>query len=163
MLKEKQESTKKISKNKKIWKWTIWNLVLIIITTSVIINITYLPKYFTLKNHTDHTLNIDIAVYNNSYDSETNSLFLLHYQSTMATVGDLMASYPDTYHLKSTSWGRILAGIYNDSEKKWIEPDFTSYFWEIYYNGKEAPVGIDSLKLHMNDKIDLYYQTITFE
>lgn len=162
MLKDEKELNKKILKNKKIWKWTIWNLVLVILGVSIIVNITYLPKYFILKNRSDHTLNIDITAYNNSDDTlNTNLLFLFHYQSTMATVGDLMASYTNTYHLKNAGLGRILTGIYDDSNKKWIEGDFingSQDFWKIYYNGKEAPVGIDNLKLHMNDKIDLYYE-----
>jgi len=36
----------------------------------------------------------------------------------MATVGDLMASYTNTYHLKNAGLGRILTGIYDDSNKK---------------------------------------------
>lgn len=154
MLKEKKEL-----KNKKIWKWTIWNLVLVILGASTIVNITYLPKYFVLKNRSDHTLNIDIT----AYSSPINLLFLFHYQSTMATVGDLMASYTNTYHLKTGGLGRILTGIYDESNKKWIEGDFingSKDFWKIYYNGKEAPVGIDNLKLHMNDKIALYYEKV---
>ncbi len=165
MLKEKKELNKTELKHKKIWKWTIWNLVLVLLGASIIVNITYLPKYFILKNRSDHTLNIDITAYNNSDDNLIpNLLFLFHYQSTMATVGDLMASYSNTYHLKAGGLGRILTGIYDDLNKKWIEGDFingSKNFWNIYYNGKEAPVGIDSLKLHMNDKIELYYEKIT--
>lgn len=157
MTKEQVLTNKVILKKQKIRKWTIWNLIFAVLATSVIINIVYLPKYFMLKNHNEQTLNINIAAYDNS-----NLIFLFHYQSTMATVGDLMASYSDTYNLKNIgTFGRALIGVYNDETKTWLCGEFSSnHYWSIYYNGEMAQVGIDNLYLHMNDKIELYYTTI---
>lgn len=154
---------KKDWKNKKTWQWIIINLFLILFGASIIANITYIPKYLILKNRNDHTLQITISAYND-VDTTPTRLFFYHYQTTMATLGDLMASYQDTYTLeRGGALGRALKAIsYNDKDKNEVIKLEGSWkagqpHWAIYYNKTIASVGIDGLYLQKNDDIELYY------
>ncbi|MGL5268186.1 MAG: hypothetical protein ACRC8P_00220 [Spiroplasma sp.] len=156
------EKEKKQLKNKKIWKWIIINLSLTLFGASIIANITYIPKYLTIKNRSDNTLNIDISAYD--YTNKTPiKLFLYKYHSTMTTLGNLMAQYQNTYTLENNgALGRSLKTItYYDEhgQEHKLEGSWTpgKAYWSIYYNKTLAPVGIDGLYLHMNDIIEFRY------
>lgn len=154
------------AKDKKIKKWILHTFFLILFGTSAIINIAYLPKYFTLKNHQAKTngqiLNINIS----AYDENNKQLISFHYQTILTTLGDLMAQDSDTYTLIDYKpWGRYLSALnyYDENNKKQTKKETSSAGWTVYYinNGNEeiSPIGIDLFYLHNNEKIKLYYST----
>ncbi|AHF57529.1 hypothetical protein [Spiroplasma eriocheiris] len=160
--------------NKKNWvMWLIIALASIIFSASVILNITYLPKYFALKNRVDNTLKIKI----NAYDATKpvhEMLFSSNYESTMLTLGDLMQNYPDSFAvIASGSLGHWLEGV--NTNKGWIKKTaHDSEYWAITSptnskcKGNTDPksnisdicgVGIDDLFLKNNDVFNLMLVT----
>lgn len=169
MTKEKNNNkNKNQTKNKQIWRWITNSLFLILLGTSIIINITFLPKYFTLKNYQNtkesQIININIEAYDETNDKNNPKLlFSYYYQTIMITLGDVMAKSPETYNLINSTWGRYLKSItYYDenNDKKTIEQT-NNAFWAIYYNEKMSPVGIDNLYLNSNDKIKLSFSKLS--
>lgn len=162
ILKEQDASNKKnkwkqFKPTKKFWKWTLGSLALILFGTSAVLNIAYVPKYFALKNHQEANLNISIAAFD---ETNNNQLLLaLTYQSSAATLGDLMTTDSKTYTLSAPGlYGRLLIAVtYQDKTLTASDADHT--FWEIHYNGAPADFGIDSLYLNNYDKIELHYKT----
>lgn len=151
---------KKQFNNKKIWKWTITSLFLLFFGGSLIINITYLPKYYALKNRNDNALTVDISIYDTTSNA-TTKLIIYHYQTTMVTLGDLMEKYPKNYLLSHTGGiGRALKAVtYTDEQENnhtlWGDPNSNKGpYWMVYYQGSQT-TGIDSFYLHMNDQIEL--------
>lgn len=154
---------KKLLKNKKIWQWIVLNCFLVLFGASIIVNSTYIPKYLALKSRSDNTLQINIKAYNDINNTHTR-LFFFQYQTMMATLGDLMAHYQDTYTLEGGgALGRSLKFItYYDEDKEeniTLEGSWAPKkpYWAIYLNGSLSPVGIDGLYLQMNDKVELFY------
>lgn len=146
----------KFKNNKKFWKWIASSLFLIIFGISAVINITYLPKYFALKNDQDtsnnQVLNVNVSAVNEK-DGNTK-LFTYIYQTTQKTLGNLMAQDPKTYYL--TNNGTWLEGIfYNNQLIKSANP----YYWIVYQNGNSVSVGIADLRLHQNDNIEVRYKS----
>lgn len=143
---------------KKFWKWIAGSIFLILFGTSAIINIAYLPKYFTSKNYEEieknQVLNINITAHNEINNDKI--WFSFYYQTIASSLGDLMASASQTYLLETTIYGRMLSAVTYDETIK----NTTSAYWAVWYNGEYSMVGIDSINLHANDKIDLRYSKI---
>ncbi|MDQ7983244.1 MAG: hypothetical protein REH79_03475 [Spiroplasma sp.] len=141
---------------KKPWKLLIINLLVIIAGASIIINIAYLPKYFGLKIHNETSVNINVT----AKDDKNKNLFTLQYQSSMKTLGDLMALHSTVYDLQMTGFGRFLLGITYiniEGKKDYLGGDPNTAYWAIKKNNEMAMVGIDQLYLHTNDTFELVY------
>lgn len=150
-------------KNRNIWKWISYNLVIILFSISLILNIVYLPKYFHLKNNPPVYTTTTIEGIDNSNSAKPNDkIFSFTYNSKFTTLGDLMANYNQTYHISKSSFGRFLNGIsffsYQEQGQKTLTGSTTDKtYWQIEQNGKSTPVGIDSLYLKSNETFELVF------
>ncbi|WP_308150069.1 hypothetical protein [Spiroplasma sp. AdecLV25b] len=150
-------------KYQRIIKWIFLNIFVISFGISIIINITYLPKYWALSKRSDNALNIEIIAFDRTHNNE--KLFDMHYESTMVTLGDLMANYPDNYELKDK--GALAREVYSITfyDEK-LQENRTlvggtelgnEYRWKIDDNNNVQTSGIDSVYLHNYDVYKLYY------
>lgn len=136
---------KTIVKNKTFISWCKYNCLILVLGTSLILNITYLSKVLNVNsNQNNITTNINIIASN----GKTIVLPKTTYITTFNSLGNLLSACPSDFEINKTQFGRLLTAV------KGVKAT-NNKFWEIeYWNGNSfiaASTGIDNIRLVNND------------
>ena len=134
----------KIIKNKTFIKWCKYNSIILILGTSLILNIIYIPKVLNdTTNQNTIVTNIEIIAIN----GKKTILEKTNYITTFNTLGNLLSACPKNFTVEKSQFGRFLVAVNGIKED--------NKFWHIeHWNGKEFiafSVGIDDTKLENNE------------
>jgi len=152
-------------KNKKFMKWLNYNCIILILGTSIILNIIYLPKYFKAQNHQQQAFSaIEIKALNQTV-SNTQTIFDTTYVSTNKTLGTLLNACQNSYQLMNTIYGNMLVAVKDPQTDSWLTShnnDKTAWFIEKWDETKKSfdntKVGIDETYLNNNDQYQLVFK-----
>lgn len=150
MIKEKNKTKKQnkqwlqIFKNKTFIKWCKYNTIILILGTSLILNIIYIPKVFNgTTNENNNVINIEIQAIN----GEKSVLAKSNYITTFNTLGNLLNACSNDFTIEKSQFGRFLVAVKGEQAP--------NKFWQIeYWDGKNftpTAVGMDDIKLKNND------------
>ncbi|WP_342261591.1 hypothetical protein [Spiroplasma endosymbiont of Notiophilus biguttatus] len=137
----------KIIKNKTFIKCCKYNSIILILGTSLILNIIYIPKFLNgTTNQNSIATNIEITAINR----KETILEKTNYITTFNTLGNLLSACSNDFTVEKSQFGRFLVAV---KGKKGTQKD--KKFWYIeHWNGKEFidfSVGIDDIKLENNE------------
>lgn len=137
----------KILKNKTFITWCKYNSIILILGSSLILNIIYLPKILngTINQNNNVTTSIEI----NAINGTKTILPKTTYITTFNSLGNLLTSCPNNiFKIEKTQYGRLLVGINGLVAT-------ANQFWQIeYWTGEKfvpSAVGIDDIKLKNNE------------
>lgn len=141
---------------KKIFKYLITTVIIVITGTSIILNAYYIPRYIRLHKAIANEDNISLQInITNKYSNPFN--ININYDTSINNLGQLLEKHKETYILTDSSLGHYISGItYNNITIK----GNNNYYWQLFYNHTISDVGIDYIKLKNNDIIDLSYTKI---
>lgn len=142
-IKRKQE-TLQIFKNKTFIKWLKYNIIILILGTSLILNIIYIPKVISgTINQSNNITNIEMQAIN----GKKSVLAKSNYITTFNTLGNLLSACANDFTIENSQFGRFLVAIKGEQAP--------NKFWQVeYWNGEKfiaSTLGIDDTKLKNND------------
>lgn len=147
--------------NKIFIKWVKYNCITIIIGVSAILNIIYLPKYFSEQNSTNQNISTITIQAINSTDLPIGKTILTKtiYITTFKALGQLLNACSNEFQIKKyvNMYLNYLYGVTSDNNKKIEEEnnDTIKDWWQIeeYSDGVlfvSTPMGIDDTSLTNN-------------
>lgn len=149
--------------NKKLTNWILSSGLSLIIGSSLILNIIFIPKYFQAANH-NGTITTEItidAVQGSPNGTHTIFFNLIEYATNFRNLGDLIKHFTQRYDTRSyPGAGDFITGISKNGNGNFTYPQGkTSWFiyqWDSLTNQWIEPdngsTGMDLLTLHNHDR-----------
>jgi len=145
-------------RDKNFIKWCKNSSLILVLGTSMILNIIYIPKYFNNHSNTNQQITtINIRAYN-ATDKSVAAICInnLTYLTNFNTLGDLISNDTKNFQVTSSGFGRMIIGV-KDKNNNVISSTKTDY-WKITDDkGIPSTVGIDLifLKQDTNFRLEL--------
>lgn len=106
-VKKQKRKWQQLFKNKTFIKWCKYNSIILILGTSLILNIIYIPKVFNgTTSQNNNVTNIEIQAINGSETVLKNN-----YVTTFNTFGNLLSACPNDFTIEKSQFGRFLVAV----------------------------------------------------